>query len=204
MPKVPESHLEARRQQILTAAIGCFARKGIQGTSMQDIFDASGLSPGAVYRYFRSKQEIISATCEVGARQEAEGFAAQLQSMDPGLALDEFARQSFGRIGDPAALPGMRASVAFLQEALHNEEVREHYRLMVDALVGAMAQAVAAMQQRGQAPADVDPHHAGRVLYAMYEGCMNQKLLFPELDVGRFVEAMMGLLAFAKPQSADE
>jgi AcrR family transcriptional regulator len=50
MPKVSQEHLERRRQQILEAATECFARQGFRGTSMQDIFDASGLSAGAVYR----------------------------------------------------------------------------------------------------------------------------------------------------------
>jgi hypothetical protein len=47
MPKVSKEHLERRRQQILEAATECFARQGLHGTSMQDIFDASGLSAGS-------------------------------------------------------------------------------------------------------------------------------------------------------------
>jgi TetR/AcrR family transcriptional regulator, transcriptional repressor of aconitase len=61
MPKVSQEHRERRRQQILEAATECFARKGFHGTSMQDIFDASGLSAGAVYRYFPSKESLIRA-----------------------------------------------------------------------------------------------------------------------------------------------
>jgi TetR/AcrR family transcriptional regulator, transcriptional repressor of aconitase len=61
MPKVSEEHLERRRQQILDAAKQCFATKGFHNTSMQDIFAASGLSAGAVYRYFPSKHSLIQA-----------------------------------------------------------------------------------------------------------------------------------------------
>lgn len=61
MPKVSQEHLERRRQQILDAATGCFARQGFHATSMQDIFKASGLSAGAVYRYFPSKGSLIKA-----------------------------------------------------------------------------------------------------------------------------------------------
>ncbi|MEV0294163.1 TetR/AcrR family transcriptional regulator [Nocardia sp. NPDC050710] len=61
MPRVSEEHLERRRQQILDAARLCFARTGFHDTSMQDIFAESGLSAGAVYRYFKSKDDIIAA-----------------------------------------------------------------------------------------------------------------------------------------------
>jgi AcrR family transcriptional regulator len=61
MPRVSEEHLERRRQQILDAAQLCFARKGFHETSMQDVFAESGMSAGAVYRYFKSKNDIVAA-----------------------------------------------------------------------------------------------------------------------------------------------
>ncbi|MFC4372534.1 TetR/AcrR family transcriptional regulator [Nocardia halotolerans] len=61
MPRVTEEHLERRRQQIIDAAQLCFARKGFHETSMQDVFAESGMSAGAVYRYFTSKNDIIAA-----------------------------------------------------------------------------------------------------------------------------------------------
>jgi len=61
MPRVSEDHLTARREQILAAARRCFLRKGVHNTSMQDLIGEAGMSVGAVYRYFRSKDEIINA-----------------------------------------------------------------------------------------------------------------------------------------------
>ncbi|HEX6448595.1 MAG TPA: helix-turn-helix domain-containing protein [Trebonia sp.] len=61
MPKVSQEHLERRRQQILDAARQCFNKQGFHNTSMQDIFKASGLSAGAVYRYFPSKHQLVRA-----------------------------------------------------------------------------------------------------------------------------------------------
>ena len=49
MPKVSEQHREARRDQIVDAALRCFSRKGFQRTSMADIIAESGLSAGAIY-----------------------------------------------------------------------------------------------------------------------------------------------------------
>src|ERR1035437_9135265 len=64
MPKVAQSHLDARRQQIVEAARVRFASHGFARTSMADIVTESGLSNGAIYRYFASKEEIVIAVCE--------------------------------------------------------------------------------------------------------------------------------------------
>jgi len=65
VPKVSAEHREARREEILCAARRRFASEGFHATSMQDILTESGLSAGAVYRYFNSKSDIVSAiACE--------------------------------------------------------------------------------------------------------------------------------------------
>jgi TetR/AcrR family transcriptional regulator, transcriptional repressor of aconitase len=64
MPKVSQARLDARRQQILDAARARFASHGFAHTSMADIVTESGLSNGAIYRYFTSKDEIVVAVCE--------------------------------------------------------------------------------------------------------------------------------------------
>ncbi|WP_018502022.1 TetR/AcrR family transcriptional regulator [Parafrankia discariae] len=64
MPRVGQAHLDARRQQILDAARARFASHGFARTSMADVVAESGLSTGAIYRYFTSKDEIVIAVCE--------------------------------------------------------------------------------------------------------------------------------------------
>jgi AcrR family transcriptional regulator len=59
MPKVSEAHRSARRAEIARAALRCFTRKGFQATSMADIIAESGLSAGAIYGHYKSKEELI-------------------------------------------------------------------------------------------------------------------------------------------------
>ncbi|MFG2949987.1 TetR/AcrR family transcriptional regulator [Streptomyces adustus] len=68
MPKVTQEYMDARRAQILDAARRCFLRDGFHSTSMQDLFAESGLSAGAVYRHFTSKNEVITAIVEENMR----------------------------------------------------------------------------------------------------------------------------------------
>ena len=69
MPKVTQQYRDARRDQILGAARRCFLRDGFHSTSMQDLFAEAGLSAGAVYRYFASKDEVIVAIAEENMRE---------------------------------------------------------------------------------------------------------------------------------------
>jgi AcrR family transcriptional regulator len=52
-------HQTDRRATILDAAEQCFSRSGFHQTSMSDICQAAGMSPGNLYRYFPSKEAII-------------------------------------------------------------------------------------------------------------------------------------------------
>ncbi len=61
MPKISDERRAARRTQILEGAWACFQRQGLHATTMDDIIRASDLSAGAVYSYFRSKEDLILA-----------------------------------------------------------------------------------------------------------------------------------------------
>lgn len=67
-------------QRILEAAEKCFVRSGFQGASMQQICSEAGMSPGALYRYFPSKEAIIEAICEADRAEDVKLFAKVLQN----------------------------------------------------------------------------------------------------------------------------
>src|SRR3954462_3215845 len=114
MPKVTEEHVDARRRQILSAALRCFARAGFHRTTMQDIFREADLSPGAVYSYFKGKDELIGAITLtiVGFIGESAGqFDEPLPDgrlRRPGEALSElianYRSVDFGTAAEPARI----------------------------------------------------------------------------------------------------
>ncbi|KAA0921538.1 TetR/AcrR family transcriptional regulator [Streptomyces apricus] len=77
MPKVSQEHMDARRRQIVDAARARFTSHGFARTSMADIVAGSGLSNGAIYRYFTSKNEIVVAVCEQGGEAFPEALTAE-------------------------------------------------------------------------------------------------------------------------------
>lgn len=75
MPKLSEKAQDARRARILDAAERCFARAGFQGATMQAICREAGVSAGAVYVYFRSKEELIEGLSRRDRAEVREEFA---------------------------------------------------------------------------------------------------------------------------------
>jgi TetR/AcrR family transcriptional regulator, transcriptional repressor of aconitase len=59
MPKVSPEHAEARRRQILEGAQRAFARHGYEGATVARLEAETGLSRGAIFNYFDSKQDIF-------------------------------------------------------------------------------------------------------------------------------------------------
>ncbi|MCF6408346.1 TetR/AcrR family transcriptional regulator [Pseudalkalibacillus salsuginis] len=59
MPKVSKKYKEEKVAAILDASAHCFAEKGYNDTTVDDIAKASGTSKGSIYLYFSSKEEIF-------------------------------------------------------------------------------------------------------------------------------------------------
>jgi AcrR family transcriptional regulator len=193
MPKVTEAHLEARRQQVLDAARACFARQGFHQTTMQDICREAGLSPGAVYRYFASKEDIISATCEV------TGEVALIESIqergDTLAAFEALAAEFFGRLDSPEAQPELRMTIQLWGEALRNPAIMELSRRNLDGIRGSLAQLVRQAQARGDINPDLGPQAVAQVLVSTFDGLVLQKAIEPTIDTWQYVaviKAMVG------------
>jgi AcrR family transcriptional regulator len=59
VPKISDERKAERREQILDAARGCFAEFGYEGATVVRLEHATGLSRGAIFNYFPSKQELF-------------------------------------------------------------------------------------------------------------------------------------------------
>jgi TetR/AcrR family transcriptional regulator, transcriptional repressor of aconitase len=179
MPKVSEDHLEARRRQILDAALTCFSRDGFHRTPMQAIFEESGLSPGAVYRYFKSKDDIVAAI----ASETLAGFAAAVRSGPPG-GPDVVLGRLLDAI-DAVELRDQRLRLALQVwgEAMFNPRIAGFVRDAIDVL-----------QERIAAELP-EPDHA-RVLLTIAQGSVVQRDLYGEtFDAEGFRAAALALLS---------
>ena len=189
MPKVSPEHLEARRRQILDAALTCFDRAGFHGSSMQDIFDEVGLSTGAVYRYFSSKEEIIEALADQRHAKEAALITEALRIDDPCAALHRLADLYFEWLTDPDEQRRRRLGVQIWAEAVHNERLRAGVQAGADQrrlLVGLLERA----KRQHLLRADADPEALTRVYLALVQGFLIQQAWEPTLDVAPYLHQL--------------
>tara|TARA_B100000315_G_C14371450_1_gene493149 strand:+ start:67 stop:693 length:627 start_codon:yes stop_codon:yes gene_type:complete len=195
MPKVTEAHLEARRQQVLDAASACFSRQGFHHTTMQDICREADLSPGAVYRYFASKEEIIAASCEdCQGQNQALIESISGQSEDTLELLDLLTDAGFGRLDDPEALEHMRMNIQLWAEALRSADVMDGLsRSVFDTWRNALAGIIQRAQQRGEVNPSLEAGSAGQVLLSSWLGLVLQKTFDPQVDVANYVVVLKAL-----------
>lgn len=82
MPRVSEAHRVAQKERILEAAIGAVAKKGLTNITMADIIAESQLSAGAIYGYYKGKDELLVDLAGRVMRQRRETLDA-LALLDP-------------------------------------------------------------------------------------------------------------------------
>jgi AcrR family transcriptional regulator len=182
MPRVSEEHLERRRKQILDAARACFIRRGVHATSMQDIFAEAGLSAGAVYRYFKSKTEIIEAITGT-VIGDLHGFLAELVYQDPLLPLDEVVEQMAGHVIELSGPDGpMRLAPQAWALAMFDAELRNYVQQNVSGLRGHWTEYMRRCVAAGRLPADTDPEAAGKAIFGLLPGFLLQRLILDDIS----------------------
>jgi AcrR family transcriptional regulator len=195
MPRVTEEHLEARRRQILDAAVACFARDGFHRTTIPDIAREAGLSAGAMYRYFESKDELIEAIADERHAREREGLESVRGVSDPAAALAALAREFFGLLDDPDERLRRRVGVQVWAEALRNPAILALVRRGAGQPLAELTRVVRSAQQGGQLPAELDPAATARVLMSAFYGLVLQQAWDEEdVDVEAYLRAASAII----------
>ena len=190
MPKVTEAHVEARKHQILEAAIRCFGRQGFHKTTMQDICTEASLSPGALYRYFPSKEEIIEAMVAERRRlvfvriEEAQRLSSTVDALNT----------LSGAFDDIDDITGCAVDVELWGEAFRNPRIAGALSDDMRAVCTAFAAIIRVAQDRGDINPKLDSHSVARILLSLFHGMVIQKSLDPSIDLNGYVEALKAMM----------
>jgi AcrR family transcriptional regulator len=200
MPKVTQEHVDARRRQILSAALRAFAREGFHRTTMQDIFREAELSPGAVYSYFTGKDELIAAI--IG---EMMGFLGETAALfteplpdgrlrRPGEALveviDRYQELELGTVEERA-----RIFPHLVGEQQRNPQLNAAVRAGIERLRHGFETLARAAQERGELDPTLQPEHFARLCISLLQGLLLQVGVYGEaLDIDGYARAAKALL----------
>jgi AcrR family transcriptional regulator len=179
---VSAQHLAARRRQILDAAVALFSEQGFARTSMNDIVRESGLSMGAVYRYFPSKVDlVISAGEGHGGEVDGEFPAERARDLLSRLAVERgpggsHARFSIQVWGEAAVEPELAAKVVPVHQRIEERlaqllraEASEQHRQDHDAVAQVALAAVIGLAALVAAGVPVDEERFVTALTAVVE-----------------------------------
>lgn len=167
VPKVSQAHVQSRREQILRAAHECFARKGFQRTTMREICRRAELSPGAVYLYFRSKEQIVGALARHYGDQRRTVLEPPGDDRDTGTALFAF----LGKLAELNPGPGAaEMDLRLWAESLDTPVLRR----LVHGAFAELTETLTALfrrgQERGDVSADVDAKGLAWAIVALLTG----------------------------------
>ena len=190
MPKITPHKREERQRQILDAALSCFSENGFHQTSMPDIVRRSGLSHGAVYIYFKSKDDIILALAVDRHRQEAILNAVASGSCDPREGLRALIRGYARSLADPAGNTRRRVSVNGWAEALRDDRVLNPVVEGIEAPIAVVVTLAERARNQGRFPTGIDAKALGRALVALFQGFTLQVVWGQAVDIEAAIDVI--------------
>ncbi|TWJ24099.1 TetR/AcrR family transcriptional regulator [Micromonospora endolithica] len=194
MPRVPEEHLAARRRQIVDAARRCFLREGFHRATMQDVIAEAGLSVGAVYRYFPSKADLITAIAE-DAIGGAGGVLAETIRQDPPLPLLEALDRILAYVETQAGEEGvLRIAIQVWGEAQRDPALGAFVAATYNGLRRHFETLARQAQRTGEISAEADPEAVAAALFALVPGWLLQVVLTGGPDRETYLAGVRTLL----------
>jgi AcrR family transcriptional regulator len=201
-----QSKKKSSRERLLEAAAKVFAERGYQAASIDDIAAAAGLSKGAVYWNFSSKDELFHALLEERIDRQLEETAEILRSAPTDRPIDPDVANRW-----EAMLGGERELMLLSQEhwarAVRDPELRARYAERQARLRDVLADGLRARVRRTGAPRFSTPAADVATAYlALANGLALQRLVDPEGVPDGLLENITsliyeGLVARASTQS---
>lgn len=195
MPKVTDAHLAARREQIVDAAMTRFAEGGFHSTGMAEVIAATGLSAGAVYRYFPSKEALIRAIVE--ERVLANAAAAFEHIIDEGVDDPvEAVSAALGIVDTVTARQGVDVTKIAVQawgEALRNPDILDVAQGAYARMRGYLAAVARRAKEHGRLGPDADPEEMAKTMLSLVMGYIIQRLIMGDVDRATYTAALHDL-----------
>jgi AcrR family transcriptional regulator len=194
MPKVTEAYLETRRQQILNAAIACFARKGFHQTTMEEIGQEAVLSPGVAYRYFDGKEDIILATIEDSVERRERFLKLKADEENTLSILEQMIDNQLHRLEQSGEDDYYRVRVQLWAEALQNPRVAEKAQVLRQQGLEQLACLIRRGQENGQINPNLDAMAVSLAFAANHDGFILHWLADSGVEIRQYRNVLISMV----------
>ncbi len=180
VPPTPATAQEQRRQQVLDAARICFARSGFHSASMQQICAEAQMSPGALYRYFPSKDSIIEAIAE----EERVMAAACTQLLfEPGDLVERIVQVGIEYLKHTRDRATGGLTIEIWSESIRNTTVGQRFCEIETTIRDSFRNLLLDARDRGEIDSDADIDAALMLIFALADGLVLHLQLHPQISV---------------------
>ena len=166
-----------RREQIMSAALTCFAKRGFHQTSMHDISAEAGISVGLIYRYFQNKEAVISAMANRHKKEiqevleRARSASTLLESLD--ILFTAHCCENEQRV--------ISAFVVDLYaEASRNPRMADLVRGVLQTAMDGVTDLIARSPEWQQAAHGLPPNELAELIFAVARGMLMLDVLRPQ------------------------
>ncbi|MGA2664155.1 MAG: TetR/AcrR family transcriptional regulator [Nitrososphaerales archaeon] len=167
MPKVVPEYREQARKRILSIAAEVFAEMGYHEATMDDVASRVGVSKGAVYQYFESKDSLFRDLCMANAEDLESSLRSAFTDADLQRVAEEYMDYELDRNPDRMLL-----MFEALAEAPRNRTVQERLRETNAVYVDIIKRFVDELKAQRVLGDDVDSTSIARVIVALRHGVL--------------------------------
>jgi AcrR family transcriptional regulator len=189
----PQERSRRTRERILELAAAAFARDGYDGTSLNQVIRESGLTKGAFYFHFESKEALALAAFRHKQEQLVERLFAEAGEQPDALAALRALLRARVRVfrADPSLGCVLRLGAELGAQAGPDSEFARYQELTIEAF----ADLVRRGQRERVVRADLSPRAAGEAIFAAMIGTDRvSRLLSGRSDLERRTEELLDLL----------
>ncbi len=156
---------EATRESVLRGAAEVFVRLGYANASLSEIIDESGVTKGALYFHFGSKEELARGVIDAGFVRSSEAGLAKIDERTP--ALETMIELSVLSVDLSRSDPVVRAMFRLVLEI---GDYRGSGENLFELWLGSLQQLAHRAREEGDLSPDFDPDAAGLLVLQMVTG----------------------------------
>ena len=166
-----------RRRQIVEATLELLADTSVESITTRQVAKRVGVTQPALFRHFRSRDQILAAVVEhTRGELEALALAALEHQSEPLVALDSLLQALFDHMANHPGLPRL---LFFSAAADRSARYAAPIQRLVSAQRALVAELVSQAQRAGSISAEVNPRRAGFVMVALIQGTVLQQTPTP-------------------------
>ena len=194
--KLKQERARATRGEILSAAITFFAQRGIANTTVVQLAKSIGMTPGALYWHFPSKEDLLLAATGELHRRLLEAFGSLVLEARAKTARDQlslFLERINAFLADKKEY-GAFFSLVSAEASGTNELVASALRSAMATYVEAVAGIVRYGQKKGEFRKDLDARAVAHGIIGAHSGLLIHTQLFTSArygDMGHAVDTLV-------------